>query len=465
MISNMSTKKPLSQPVRVSELLGSSKSSGKKSDKKIFEPIRIKDMLAGSKSASKTDSASKSTFPDSRIARQPVRRALYSKILTPKTSPSKRNKLEPVTVKVSIRKSLGKSRKSLLPPPNSIVQKHMQQVINDNSRYSTIIEERSSQIFEATNDVNHHRPTVIKSTKLRRSKEKKNVETITNNSYAIPNIVITEDDDINEPINEELEASIADKENIPPPIDETQRSSTENKSQHSDTGDLHLVGLYRSAITRMENIERELQEIKTQNTMEMNLLQKIYDLLTVKFELIPSVPIKVDGISAESKILTEFKSPTNNNNTSLIDKENIVSEKKKRRQSKELVKELRRSARLSAKYSNEKRDSFTELEAQLQINESTPQKTPINKFSILNKGQRTGSQADRPLREYLAMKASMSFLETPEPNGFRHNINLIDNESPLRNKTLRRSISTKLFDELQELYLESPPHNTKLSCE
>lgn len=313
--------------------------------------------------------------------------------------------------------------------------------------------------------MNYHRPTVIKSTNLRRSKEKKNVETIANNSFAIPNIIIAEDDDINEPIDEALEASIADKENIPPPIDETQRSLTENKSQHFGNGDLHLVGLYRSAITRMENIEQELQEIKTQNITQMNLLQKIYDLLTVKSELTPSVPVKVDEISEESKILTEFKSPTNNNNTILIDKENIVSEKKKRRQSKEIVKELRRSARLSAKYSNEKRDSFTELEAQLQINKPTPQKTPSNKISIVNKGQLTGPQTDRPLREYLAMKASMSFLETPEPNGFRHNITLIDNESPLRNKTLRRSISTKLFDELQELYLESPPNNTELSCE
>ncbi|KAK0080528.1 hypothetical protein PV325_013810 [Microctonus aethiopoides] len=462
----MSTIKPLSQPVRVSELLGGSKSSGKKSDKKIFEPVRIKDMLACSKSASKSDSATKSTFPVSKIARQSVRRALYSKTTTtPKQSPCKKNKFEPVAAKVSTRKSPGKSRKSLLPPPNSIAQKHIQQVINDNNRYSTIIEERSSQIFEATNEVNYQRPTVIKSTNLRRSKEKKNIETITNNSFAIPNIIIAEDDEINEPIDEALEASIADKENIPPPIDETQRSLAENKSQNFGNGDLHLVGLYRSAITRMENIEQELQEIKTQNATQMNLLQKIYDLLTVKSELTPQVPVKVDEISAESKILTEFKSPTNNNNTMLIDKENIVSEKKKRRQSKEIVKELRRSARLSAKYSNEKRDSFTELEAQLQINKPTPQKTPSNKISIVNKRQLTGLQTDRPLREYLAMKASMSFLETPEPNGFRRNINLIDNESPLRNKTLRRSISTKLFDELQELYLESPPNNTELSCE
>lgn len=338
-------------------------------------------------------------------------------------------------------------RRSFLPQPNSIALRYVQK-----SRVSTIFEERLSQLSETNKcDLNNtQRPTVI--TTARTTNITCNTdETILNSTSTIPAIIV---EDVK---NEDLDESIEDKENIPPIPEEHHHANplTENKARQFDNIDnLHLIGILRSTITKIDKLECDVQSIKSLVEIQSNQIQNI-ELMLKKMNINLSVnPISVSDVTSNSQILLEMPLENIDN----ANKENSnVDNKKNRRKSKEFNSERRRSARLAEKETPKKtpsrRDSFLDLETALNIHHSASKTAPNSNRTPKNRSQRPKPKSARSLREYLAMKACTSFLETPVGNGFKKNIATDDN-TPSRQKNLRRSISTKLLDELNDLYDE-----------
>lgn len=225
---------------------------------------------------------------------------------------------------------------------------------------------------------------------------------------------------------------------------------------------------------QLRKVENDLDEIK----MNQKKLESNQDLILSKFQIMENLLVKLcqassintnsidcnkipninDEVSKaiESKDVESIDNDKKNDSTIKINdnnKENDNSNKRSRSKSINSTGERRRSLRLSMK-----NDSFSNLEKQLNIqhkkkddnihaNDNVNQVTPVKINS-----RKSSAKSDKPLREYLAMKASMNFLETPDVNRFK---TLIVDDTPLKQRTMRRSISSKLFDELNDLYNDS----------
>ena len=95
-------------------------------------------------------------------------------------------------------------------------------------------------------------------------------------------------------------------------------------------------------------------------------------------------------------------------------------------------------------------ESFLELENQLNITHAKPMQN--NSQLKTPKIKKKGKQK-RPLREYMALKSNMNFLETPDGKKFRSLCQIDDVDKSVLNVTY---ISNKLLTDLQNLYSESP---------
>ncbi|XP_044585156.1 putative uncharacterized protein DDB_G0289963 [Cotesia glomerata] len=467
----MANAKPVHQPIRLSEYINASnKSSDKKQHKPRMEPVRIKDLLL---SASKARSAS--VDRQSRrtklfaVPKHTVRRALYGKSPSPSKSTSSQSSVEtkssvsvskPNTPSFKRNRSLApktKARQSMLPQPNFIVKKNKQKVL-DNCP-PTVVEERLSEVMKISPQP-YQRPTVIKSV------SKKCSSVINNQQIDNCEAVHVEYGTFNNIANRtiDLEASIVDKENIPP--DNLEPLTTDGAN----------LDLFQNS--RLEKIENDLQTfkedlkiVKEQQSLLIDLVQKIFTALTVKnneFQSQVSEPLNNCCVSSSplSQLISaspddkENSNNSNNNNDNdnisnnlIFNKSKSDRSKKKQRRSSTSMEERRRSARIASKLTPRKNDSFVSLENELNIVHSTTKSfsapiTPKNDNRIIK------SKSARPLREYMAMKASMTFLETPDASGFRRAINYGD-DTPARNKSLRRTISTKILNELEDLYNDS----------
>ncbi|KAG8041275.1 hypothetical protein G9C98_002263 [Cotesia typhae] len=445
-----------------------------------MEPVRIKDLLL---SASKARSAS--VDRQSRrtnlfaVPKHTVRRALYGKSPSPSRSTSSQSSVEikssapvskPKTPSIKRNRSIAPQtkRQSMLPQPNFIVKKNKQKVLD--SCPPTVVEERLSEVMKISPQP-YQRPTVIKTVSKKRSVDK-------NQSIDNCEVVHVEHSTFNNIANRtiDLEASIVDKENIPP--DNLEPLTTDGSCQLNDND--NRANLELSQNTRLEKIENDLQTVKDdlkivkeQQSLMVDFLQKIFKSLSVQnneFQSQVSEPLDACCVSSSPLAPLVSASPddkeniSNNSNNNNNNNDNISSnstsnnsksdrKEKKHRRSSTSMEERRRSARIAAKLTPRKNDSFVSLENELNIVHSTTKSfsapiTPKNNNRIIK------SKSARPLREYMAMKASMTFLETPDANGFRRAINYGD-DTPARNKSLRRCISSKILNELEDLYNDS----------
>lgn len=359
-----------------------------------------------------------------------------------------------------------KTRQSMLPQPNFIVKKHKQKVLDDSiPAIPTVVEERLSEVINLSPPQLHERATVIKSIYSKSSTIEKN-KTI--NDCEIVRVENDNDNNIENRLIDDLEASIVDKENIPPDNIIIQPLMNNRSPKLNDFNEKNNLDSFEN--NRLEKIEHDLQIVKDdlrivkeQQSLLIEFVQKIFKTLSItcdesqkkmdeptNISYIPSSP-QIPLITVTST-LSQIKENNNNN-----DDKNTLNEKK-RRKSLTSTEERRRSARIAAKLTPRKSDSFISLENELNIVHSTSKTssasaTPKNEQFIFK------SKSARPLREYMAMKASMTFLETPDATGFRRNINFGD-DTPARNKSLRRSISSKIFNELQDLYNDSEEAET-----
>lgn len=127
----------------------------------------------------------------------------------------------------------------------------------------------------------------------------------------------------------------------------------------------------------------------------------------------------------------------------------------------------RRSERLSAKLvksksnpvEDEEDDSFANLENALHVLpdndaiETLPQITSKSAPVTPRALQKWDKKNQGPLKEYMALKLNGTFLVTPDAKKFQSRID--GTETPHS----RKSLSRKIFQELCDLYAESPEHN------
>ena len=95
-------------------------------------------------------------------------------------------------------------------------------------------------------------------------------------------------------------------------------------------------------------------------------------------------------------------------------------------------------------------ESFLELENQLNIIHAKPMQ---NDSQLKTPKITKKSKQKRPLREYMALKSNMNFLETPDGKKFRSLCQIDNVDKSVLNVTY---ISNKLLTDLQNLYSESP---------
>ncbi|KAK1133182.1 hypothetical protein K0M31_014536 [Melipona bicolor] len=95
-------------------------------------------------------------------------------------------------------------------------------------------------------------------------------------------------------------------------------------------------------------------------------------------------------------------------------------------------------------------ESFLELENQLNITHAKPMQ---NDFQLKTPKINKKGKQKRPLREYMALKSNMNFLETPDGKKFRSLYQIDDVDKSVLNVSY---ISNKLLTDLQNLYSESP---------
>ncbi|XP_015121985.1 uncharacterized protein LOC107044571 [Diachasma alloeum] len=437
------------QPVKVAELLGHPKSAGKESvsERKKMEPVRIKQLLEStSKSCSRsTDRVTRPTFL---IPGKGVRRKLYDRSPSPRTSrpsicppkwtrpstrasaiapknPSRMTLLPPSKARQSLlpphpSKPSTKPRKSFLLPPNSIVKQHMEKSFHEKTilEASLIITEENPQ-DNPQETVRLERPTVII-----RSQSSKKAQKPSEPPPEDLDATFSKDSDS----PEDLEKSLENKENIPPPVEPSTQPLAESKSVKLDSE------LPQEILRRLEKIEVAIEEIRTTQNRKLQTVEQIYDFLKSLIE----------GKRENSKVLATLDR--------VLDKENLVSGSRSRRRSKASPGERRRSARIAERQSNDPDDSFSMLEEKLNVKstgKSTKVVTPGKKTPVHDQFMRRRCKSERALREYLAMKASMSYLETPEAGKLREMQGV---NTPSGKKSLRRSISRKVFDELEDLY-------------
>lgn len=93
--------------------------------------------------------------------------------------------------------------------------------------------------------------------------------------------------------------------------------------------------------------------------------------------------------------------------------------------------------------------SFLELEKQLNIAHALP----MQHYSAGQTTPTVTKHKQRSLREYMALKSSMSFLQTPDGRKFNSLCQANNADKNVRNLTY---ISTKLFTDLHNLYSDSP---------
>ncbi|XP_063974307.1 uncharacterized protein LOC135161007 isoform X2 [Diachasmimorpha longicaudata] len=433
------------QPVKISELLGLPKSVGKKSERKKLEPMKIKDLLESvSKSCSRSND--RVTRPTFLIPGKGVRRKLYDRSPSPRASrpsicpqksgtrlstrvstlpaknPSRTTLLPSAKPRQSLfppqpSKTSIKPRKSFLLPPNSIMKQHIEKTVHEKTilEASLIIDEGDSK-DNRPETIKLQRPTVI----IRSQSSKKAQKP----SKPPPEDLSTTSTDSSSP--KILEKSLENKENIPPSVVAATQPLTESKS-------LQLSAeMLQETLRRVEKMEATVEEIRTSQNRVLQVMEHMYDYFTKNIEK-----------SEKSNGILEA-------HNGVLDKENI-SNNRSRRKSKESPVMRRRSARIAERL-NDPNDSFSRLEEKLNVKSTgktmkvvTPgKKTPVHDQFMLRR-----CKSERALREYLAMKASMSYLETPEAGRLKemHAVN-----TPSGKKSLRRSISRKVFDELEDLY-------------
>ncbi|XP_043520859.1 uncharacterized protein LOC122534365 isoform X2 [Frieseomelitta varia] len=101
-------------------------------------------------------------------------------------------------------------------------------------------------------------------------------------------------------------------------------------------------------------------------------------------------------------------------------------------------------------FDNTADESFLELENQLNITHAKPMQ---NDSQLKTPKMKKKGKQKRPLREYMALKSNMNFLETPDGKKFRSLCQIDDVDKSVLNVTY---ISNKLLTDLQNLYSESP---------
>ncbi|XP_011297169.1 uncharacterized protein [Fopius arisanus] len=444
------------QPMRISEFLGKPKSAIKDSvsERKKLEPVRIKQLMESvSKSCSR--STDRSTRPTFLIPNRGVRRKLYERSPSPRgpktsiclprssTRPTTRAShlplknqnlarlsLFPSKSRISILppdppKSSGKSRKSFLLPPNSIVKQHM-----DKIHEKTILESSLSPDEENSSDncpqEEIQRPTVI----IRSQSSKKSQK---------PSVSSDDSNFSREKSSQNLEKSIENKENIPPAAASSPHPLTESKSLSVDPQ------LLQESAKRLERLEVVVER-----------LEVVVERLEVIVEEKKNTEERI--LKGVEQILDFLKTKTERNEKSItlgdvdgvLDKENVSSGGKNRRRSRASPFQRRRSARLAEKQNNEHEDSFSRLEETLNVKSTgkTKIRTPVTKTPVQGQFLMRRCKSERVLREYLAIKASMNYLETPEAGKLKD----MGANTPSGKNSLRRSISRKVFDELQDLY-------------
>ncbi|KAF7994651.1 hypothetical protein HCN44_004123 [Aphidius gifuensis] len=431
----------LMQPIRVSEMMGITRSGGRKpeSEKKYLQPLRVKDLLeSNTKSCSRTGERLRKTKfipPNRKVRRQlydgsPAQESRYSYHPTASTRQSvyqatSKTSICPPKISEIIKKNTKTQlpRKSLLTQPNTIVNKLIkkQEEQLKSTKKMSIVTEDPAEDNESTLE------------KQNKSQNEKEIELINVVDVCTPRDMINHQYNLNRPT------------------------------------------VIKCVVTeQLRKVENDLDEIKiNQKKLESN-----QDLILSKFQIIENLLVKLcqassininstdgnkisndeDSKTTESKDEASIDNDKKNDSTIKINdnnKENDNSNRRSRSKSINPTGERRRSLRLSMK-----NDSFSNLEKQLNIqhtkkddntnvNENVNQVTPV-KMNL----RKSSAKSDKPLREYLAMKASMNFLETPDANRFK---TLIVDDTPLKQRTLRRSISSKLFDELQDLYHDSSP--------
>ena len=131
------------------------------------------------------------------------------------------------------------------------------------------------------------------------------------------------------------------------------------------------------------------------------------------------------------------------------DKENEIVDQKKKMTSSPARR--RRSLRL-AKLAKSSDDSFSRLENELCITIAKKSKskpgTPVERKKL-------DPRSRRSIREYMALKSTVNFLQTPDVKGLPTPMKM-GKDTPSRCLAEKRSISRKLLTELDDLYSESP---------